>query len=292
MGLETGNRIQKENFGKTGHESTRIIFGAYALSQATQTQADKVLELLLSFGVNHIDTAPMYGKAEERIGPWMERYRDHFFVATKTRSRTYQGAWKNLMRSLERLHLSCVDLWQIHGLTNAAGWEKAMGPGGTMEAFLEARQKGLVRFLGVTGHGVKAPSMHLRSLDHFEFDAVMVPYNHALMQNPGYAADFSALVAQCQDKGIALQTIKSIARRPWKDRPKTYNTYFYEPLVDQETIDHAVHWALGLQNSFVVSAGDMQVLPQVLAAAVRYTARPAEALMAVDVTQFGIEPIF
>jgi aryl-alcohol dehydrogenase-like predicted oxidoreductase len=221
-----------------------------------------VLDLLFEYGINHIDTAPMYGKAEERIGPWLEKHRDQFFIATKTRSRSAQGAWKNLHRSLKRLKVDQVDLWQMHGLTNPAGWNKAMGPGGTLEAFLEAREKGLVRYLGVTAHGTKAAKMHLQSLDRFEFDAVMLPFNYTMMQNPRYAADFNQLIERCRKRNVAVQTIKSVARRPWKGRPKTHNTYFYEPLTNQNAIDHAVHWALGLEDSFLVSAGDVQILPK------------------------------
>jgi aryl-alcohol dehydrogenase-like predicted oxidoreductase len=284
--------IAKQPFGRTGHASTRILFGAYALSKATQAEADRILALLLESGVNHIDTAILYGNAEKRIGPWMEKHRDDFFLATKTRRRTYRGAWEDLQRSLERLRADYVDLWQMHGLTGPAGWEKAMGPGGTLEAFVEARDRGLVRFLGVTGHGLKAPAMHLRSLERFDFDTVLVPYNHSLMQNPRYAADLKALVTRCRERQVALQTIKSIARRPWGDRPKTHNTYFYEPLQDQEAIDKAVHWVLGHPDTFLITAGDMQLLPNILDAATRFEARPSDAEMAAHAAELAIQPIF
>jgi aryl-alcohol dehydrogenase-like predicted oxidoreductase len=284
--------IPQQPFGRTGHTSTRMIFGAYALSQATQAEADRVLELLLEHGVNHVDTAPMYGNAEKRIGPWMEKHRSDFFIATKTRRRTYQGAWDDLQRSLDRLRVDCVDLWQMHGLTSPAGWERAMGPGGTLKAFVEARDKGLVRFLGVTGHGVKAPAMHNRSIERFHFDAVLVPYNHSLMQNPRYGADFEALVTLCRERDIAVQTIKSIARRPWKDRPKTHNTYFYEPLEAQGAIDKAVHWVLGDPDVFLITAGDMRLLPKMLDAARRFAARPSDAEMTAIAAELAVEPIF
>jgi aryl-alcohol dehydrogenase-like predicted oxidoreductase len=283
--------IAKQPFGRTGHMSTRIVFGAYALSKATQAEADRVLELLLAHGVNHIDVASTYGKAEQRIGPWMEEHRSHFFLATKTRRRTYQGAWDDLRRSLDRLRVDSVDLWQMHGLTGPVGWERAMGPGGTLEAFLEARDKGLVRFLGVTGHELKAPAMHLRSLERFDFDTVVVPYNYSLMQNPRYAADFEALVTQCRERQVAVQTIKSIARRPWKGRPKTYNTYFYEPLETQEAMDRAVHWVLGYPVTFLITAGDMRLLPQILDAASRFEVRPSDAEMNAVIDEFEVQPI-
>jgi aryl-alcohol dehydrogenase-like predicted oxidoreductase len=284
--------ISKQPFGRTGHASTRAIFGAYALRVATQAEADRILELLLDYGVNHIDTAPTYGNAEQRIGPWMEKHRGDFFIATKTRRRTYQGAWDDLRRSLDRLRVEQVDLWQMHGLTSPAGWERAMGPGGTLEAFLEARDRGLVRFLGVTGHGLKAPAMHVRSLERYNFDAVLLPYNYSLMQSPRYAADWEALVALCRERQVAVQTIKSIARRPWKGRPKTYNTYFYEPLDSQEAVDVAVHWVLGCTDAFTITAGDMQVLPKVLDAADRFEARPSAAEMAAHAAELAIQPIF
>jgi aryl-alcohol dehydrogenase-like predicted oxidoreductase len=284
--------IPAQPFGRTEHMSTRAIFGAYALSQATQAEADHILELLLKYGINHIDTAPMYGNAEKCIGPWLEKHRSHFFISTKTRSRSYQGAWKNLQRSSEYLRVDYIDLWQMHGLTNPAGWDKAMGPGGTLEAFIEARDKGLVRFLGVTAHGPKAAAMHLRSLERFDFDTVMLPYNYTFMQNPRYAADFETLVTLCRERQIAVQIIKSIARRPWEDRPRMYNTYFYEPLEAQEAIDKAVQWTLGLPDSFLITAGDMQLVPKVLEAASRFERQPSDADMHALVEKFDIQPIF
>jgi aryl-alcohol dehydrogenase-like predicted oxidoreductase len=284
--------ISKQPFGRTGHASTRILFGAYALSKATQADADHALDILLEYGVNHIDTAPMYGNAEKRIGPWMEKHRGDFFIATKTRRRAYQGAWDDLQRSLDRLRVDFVDLWQMHGLTGPAGWERAMGPGGTLEAFIEARDKGLVRFLGVTGHGSKVPGMHKRSLERFDFDTVLLPYNYWMMQNPRYAASFGELVELCRKRNVAVQTIKSVARRPWASSPKTYNTYFYEPLETQDAIDKSVQWALGLPDSFQITAGDMQLLPKMLDAASRFEKQPSDAEMSAIRDKFDIQPIF
>lgn len=284
--------IPKLAFGRTGHQSTRIIFGAYALSEATQVEADRVLDLLLQYGINHIDTAAMYGNAEKRIGSWMEKYRDQFFLATKTRSRSYAGAWKNLQHSLEQLRVDYVDLWQMHGLTNPQGWEKSMGPGGTLEAFIEARDKGLVRYLGVTAHGGKSPMMHKQSLHRFDFDSVMLPYNYSQMKYPKYAPHFTELLEICQEREIAVQTIKSIARRPWGDQQKTYNTYFYEPLETQDAIDIAVHWALKLEGSFVITAGDMKLLPKILDAANRYENPPSDEEMDALMEAYNIQFIF
>jgi aryl-alcohol dehydrogenase-like predicted oxidoreductase len=284
--------IPNKPFGRTGHLSTRVIFGSYALSQASQKEADCVLEQLLEYGINHIDTARMYGEAEKRVGAWMEKHRQDFFLATKTRQRSYAGAWKDLRRSLELLRVDQIDLWQMHGLTSPASWEKAMGSGGALEAFLEARQKGLVRYLGVTGHGNRAAGMHWQSLERFDFDSVLLPYNYSLIQNPAYAASFKILAEVCRRRNIAIQTIKSIARRPWHRRERTYHTYFYEPLDSQEAVDRAVHWVLGDPNVFLISAGDMSVLPRILEAANRFERRPTDAEMSVLVEKYELAPIF
>jgi aryl-alcohol dehydrogenase-like predicted oxidoreductase len=284
--------IPRKQFGRTGHASTRIIFGGYALSKATQVEADRILDVLLENGVNHIDTAPMYGNAEKCIGSWMEQHRDEFFLATKSRRRTYKGAWEDLQRSLSRLRVDSIDLWQMHGLTNPAGWEKVMRPEGALEAFIEARDKGLVRFLGVTGHGSKVPAMHKRSLERFDFDTVLLPYNYLLMQNPRYAADFKELIGLCRKRNIAIQTIKSIARRPWGNRSKTFNTYFYEPLETQNAIDKSVQWSLGFLDSFLITAGDMQILPKILDATNRFEKRPSDIEMSDIVDEFDIQQIF
>ncbi|MHA2064631.1 MAG: aldo/keto reductase [Candidatus Thorarchaeota archaeon] len=269
--------ILKQEFGRTGHQSTRVIFGAYALSNATQAEADRTLTTLQEYGVNHLDTAPIYGNAEKVIGPWLTKHRNDFFIATKTRSRSRKGALDDLQRSLERLCVDYIDLWQMHGLTNPVGWEKAMGPEGTLEAFIEARDKGLVRFLGVTGHGKKVPAMHKRSLERF--DSVLLPYNYLQMQIPRYANDFNELDALCRKRKVALQTIKSIVRRPWGSRPQNYNTYFYEPLETQDAIDKSVHWSLGFPDSFLITAGDMQILSKILDAASRYEKRLSDMEM-------------
>lgn len=284
--------IEQAPFGRTGHDSSRLIFGSYALQDATPGDADLVLEQLLAYGVDHVDTAPMYGKAEEHVGRWMDSHRDDFFLATKSRSRARDAAWANLRRSLERLRVDSIDLWQMHGLTNAAGWEKAMGPGGALEAFLEAREQGLVRFLGVTGHGRHVPEMHLRSLERHDFDSVMLPYNYAQMGQPRYRADFEALAAVCSERQVALQAIKAIAWQPCRKRSETYNTFFYEPLVEQDSIDKAVHWAMGLPDSFVVSVGDMELLPKVLDAASRYAEPPSDDEMASMAAELELRPVF
>ena len=203
-------------FGRTGHESSRVIFGAAALGAMRQEKADQILQLLLDHGVNHIDTAASYGDSELRVGPWMERHRDRFFLATKTGDRTADGAQASVRRSLERLRVERVDLIQLHNLVDEREWETALGPGGALEALVEARERGQVRFIGVTGHGTRAPEMHRRSLERFPFDSVLVPYNFTMLGNAEYASDLEALLALCRERGVAVQTIKSVARRRWQ----------------------------------------------------------------------------
>jgi len=283
--------LPKAPFGRTGHLSTRTLFGAAALGRVSQADADRTLEVLLEYGVNHIDVAASYGDAEERIGPWMAQHRDKFFLATKTEERTYRGAMDELHRSLKRLQVDYVDLWQMHILVDEDEWQTAMGPGGALEAFIEAREKGLVRFLGVTGHGTTVGKMHMRSLERFDFDSVLLPYNFTMMQNPQYAADFEALLAVCRERNVAVQTIKSLARGPWKTKTPTRATW-YEPLESQADIDLAVHWTLGREGLFLNTVGDIDLLPKVLDAATRFSSRPDDAEMAAMIAATESTPLF
>jgi aryl-alcohol dehydrogenase-like predicted oxidoreductase len=283
--------IPSLTFGRTGHSSTRTLFGAAALGRVTQAEADQTLELLLQYGVNHIDTAASYGDAELRIGPWMGQYRKQFFLATKTGERTYQAARDQIHHSLERLRVDQVDLIQLHNLVEPGEWEVAMGPGGALEAAIEARDQGLVRFIGVTGHGITVAAQHKRALERFDFDSVLLPYNYVLMQNQQYAADFEALVALCQQRNVAVQTIKSITRAPWGERDHTRATW-YEPLEEQADIDLAVHWVLGRPGMFLNTVGDIHVLPKVLDAASRFQARPSDATMREALEKLDMAPLF
>jgi aryl-alcohol dehydrogenase-like predicted oxidoreductase len=283
--------IAKHPFGRTGHISTRTLFGAAAFWTCGQDEADRILEVLLQYGINHIDTAPNYGEAELRIGPWMDRHRKDFFLATKTKLRTYTEAKEQIHRSLERLRVDYVDLLQLHNLADPVQWEVAMGPGGALEAAIEARQQGLVRFIGVTGHGLGIPAMHLRSLERFDFDSVLMPCNFALMQNPQYRADFDAVVQLCRKRNVAVQTIKAIARGQWGGKGKARETW-YEPLEDQGSIDRAVHYVLGREGMFLNTVGDTVLLEKVLDAANRFQAGPSDAEMEADLAAQGIQPLF
>lgn len=283
--------IPMQPFGRTGHLSTRTIFGGAALSNVTQDEADRTLDVLMQNGVNHIDVAASYGDAELRVGPWMDRYRDQFFLATKTGERTYQPARDELHRSLERLRVDHVDLWQLHNLADPIEWDVALSPGGAIDAAIEAREQGLVRYIGVTGHGGEIAARHMRSLDRFDFDSVLCPYSYVIMQEPGYAADFEALANICQQRNVAVQTIKSIARRPWWGRPHTASTW-YEPLRDQADIDRAVDWVLGRPGVFLNTVGDVTLLPKVLDAASRFVSRPSNTEMQNEVADLEMVSLF
>jgi aryl-alcohol dehydrogenase-like predicted oxidoreductase len=266
-------------FGRTGHVSTRTIFGAAALGRVTQDTADRTLDVLLRHGVNHIDTAASYGDAELRIGPWMAEYRDRFFLATKTGERRYGPARNQIRRSLERLRVDHVDLIQLHHLIDPAEWEIAMGPGGALEAVIEARQEGLARFIGVTGHGLSAPVMHRRSLERFDFDSVLLPYNYMITTMPHYRDDFEATLALCQERNVAVQAIKGVLRRPWGEDAEHTRATWYEPLEEQAAIDAAVGWVLVRPGIFLLTPGDVELLPRVLDAASRFQAGPDEQEM-------------
>jgi aryl-alcohol dehydrogenase-like predicted oxidoreductase len=283
--------IQVADFGRTGHKSSRTLFGAAALSRVSQDVADRTLEVLLRHGVNHIDTAASYGDAELRIRPWLKREPGRFFLATKTDARTAKDARDQLHRSLERLGVDHVDLWQLHNLADPIEWDIALSPGGVIEAAADARAQGLVRFIGVTGHGAQIAANHRRSLERFDFDSVLLPYNFVTMRLPYYAENFEALVKTCVERKVAVQTIKSIALRPWLGREHTRATW-YEPLEAQADIDLAVWWVLGRPGLFLNTSGDVDLLPLVLNAAERFDKRPGDAQMASMLERSQAEPLF
>jgi predicted aldo/keto reductase-like oxidoreductase len=208
----------------------------------------------------------------------MKNHRQDFFLATKTGERTYEKAREEIHRSLERLQVDSVDLIQLHNLGHPDEWEIAMDAGGALEAAVEAREQGLVRYIGVTGHGLYIAAMHQRSLARFDFDSVLLPYNYVLMQNERYRNDFEVLFSMCQERNVAVQTIKSIARGPWATKQRTHNTW-YEPLEEQSDIDTAVHWVLGRSALFLNTVGDIHLLPKVLDAADRLETRPTDEEM-------------
>ena len=283
--------ISKQAFGRSGHMSSRILFGAAAFWQVTQAEADRALELALSFGVNHVDVAASYGEAELRIGNWIQRHGRPFFLATKTEERTANKAGEEIQRSLERLQVDQVDLLQLHNLVDPQEWEIALGPGGALEAAIQARKRGQVRFIGITGHGLMAAAMHRLALERFDFDSVLLPFNYVMAQNEQYYREFLSLTEICQSRNVAMQIIKSILHSPWGEHEANRATW-YRPLEEQADIDRAVHWILGHAGLFLNSVGDVNLLPKVLDAADRFTAPPTDDEMKTQMDKLGMQPLF
>jgi predicted aldo/keto reductase-like oxidoreductase len=283
--------IPTSAFGRTGHVSTRILFGGAALSRVTQLEADKAMETLLQYGVNHIDTSESYGDSELRLGPWMLRYRQKFFLATKTDGRTYPAAKDSIQRSLERLRTDYLDLIQLHAIIEDSEFETAMGPGGALEAAIEARRQGLVKFIGITSHSLRAPLIHQKALARFDFDSILMPWNYQLYQNPEYAANFQAVLKTARTKNTAVQIIKTAQRRLWEDNQR-WSTTWYEPYSDQKSLDLAIHWALSTPEVFINSVGDIKVMAMVLDAAARYQKPPTDKQMQSLMKTQAAEPLW
>ncbi|MEP7112890.1 MAG: aldo/keto reductase [Ilumatobacteraceae bacterium] len=284
--------LSTQPFGHTGHESSRVIFGAAAFGGMSQERADATMEMLDSHGVNHIDTARSYGDSELRLAPWLASNRHKVFLATKTGERSGPAARAELEESLTRLGVDHVDLIQLHNLVEPDEWEVAFAPGGVIEALANARDEGLCRFIGVTGHGLRIPAMHLRSLNAFDFDSVLLPYNFVLLERPDYRADVEALLELCGQRDVAVQTIKSIARGRWSSSSEGKFSW-YEPLTDAAAIDRAVRYVLSNTQLFLNSTSDASLLPLVLAAAERDDlVAPAADELRTDIDTFGITSLF
>lgn len=286
--------IATRPFGSTGHDSTRILFGGAALAAMKPARVETTLELIDRYGINHIDVAASYGEAEVNLRDWLQDHRDRVFLATKAGERDGAGARRSLERSLARMGVSRVDLIQLHNLVDEEGWQQAMAPGGALEALCAARDEGLCRFIGVTGHGTYAPAMHLRSLEAFEFASVLCPLNHSMMSQPRYAEDFDALAKRCRERGVALQTIKSIARRRWEADREGPRFSWYEPLQDVDAIRRAVEWVLAHDEVFLNTSSDGRLLEPVLAAAALAGERsaPSDEDMQRDAESYSIDPLF
>jgi len=283
--------IEKIPFGKTGHHSSRAIFGSASLAAVNQFEADRALDTLLEFGINHIDTAPKYGDAELRVGSWMKRYREQFFLATKTNERTYKDAKEQFQRSLDRLQVDHVDLLQFHNLTDIVEREISMRPGGALDFLIEAKEKGLARFIGITGHGLHAPIFHSQTLERFAFDSVLLPCNYLLMQNRNYASEFEKLTSYCHERQIAVQTIKAIAKGYWGNTTRSRSTW-YEPLTDEDAIAKCVHWVLSVPRIFLNTVGDLTELPKFLKAAAIFEKRPSREEMEAVVEKMNMQTLF
>ena len=284
--------IEQAEFGRTGHRSSRVIFGAAAFGQIRQERADEYLDLLLAFGVNHIDTAASYGDSELRLAPWLSRHRADVFLATKTGDRTGEAARASLEHSLERLGVDQVDLIQLHNLVEDDEWDTAHAPGGALEALVQARDEGLVRFIGVTGHGVRIPTMHARSLERFDYDSILLPYSFVQLGDEQYRAEVEALLTVCADRHVAVQTIKSVARRRWADGNDEPRYAWYEPLPESEALSRAVRFVLSRPQLFLNTSSDARLLRPTLEAASAGGAAPSPDELQADVDRFGITPLF
>jgi aryl-alcohol dehydrogenase-like predicted oxidoreductase len=284
--------IEKLAFGRTGHQSTRIIFGAAALGAMRQDRADLVLELIMEHGINHIDVAASYGEAELRLAPLLAEQRQRFFLATKTGERSGDAARRQLESSLTRLGVDQIDLIQMHNLTDETGWQSAMADDGALAALIRAKEEGLVRFIGVTGHGTFAPSMHLKSLARYDFDSVLVPYNFSMRQQPDYTTDLDLLIRTCLDKQVAVQTIKAIARRRWTEDDADKRFSWYMPIRDPEPLARAMAYVLAEPGLFLNTTSDASILPAILNAANLAQSKPSDIEMSSDQATLGIEPLF
>lgn len=283
--------METRRFGRTGHESTVAIFGAAALWEVSQSEADAAMERVIAAGVNHIDVAPSYGLAEERLGPWMARERDRFFLGCKTMERTKAGAASELRRSLELLRTDSFDLYQIHAVTSLEELDEATRAGGALDAVVEARDAGLTRFVGITGHGVEAPAVFLEALRRFDFDSVLFPLNFVQMANPAYRDGTEELIRTCRARDVGTMVIKSITRGPWGEHPETHTTW-YRPFTEPEEIARAVRFVLSHDVTGLCTVGDTTLLPLVLDACERFTPMPRDERDALVAEAGAYEPLF
>ncbi|MGB7872947.1 MAG: aldo/keto reductase [Anaerolineales bacterium] len=283
--------MEKRRFGRTGHMSTVAIFGAAAFWEIEQKDADKVMEMVIEAGVNHIDVAPSYGQAELRVGPWMPRERERFFLGCKTMERTRAGAMNELQQSLKHLQTDHFDLYQLHAITSMEELDSCTMNGGALEALVEARQRGLIRHIGITGHGVDSPRIFIEALNRFEFDSILFPLNFVQMSNPDFRKDAEALIALCKDKDVGTMVIKTITKGPWGDKEKTATTW-YEPFDQMEEIQPAVNFALSYEVTGLCTAGDVNVLPMVLKACRNFSPLSQSEREAMIQSGREFEPLF
>ncbi len=285
--------MEKRRLGRTGHMSTIVAFGGAAIGKVTQDVADAAIQDARDHGVNHFDVAPTYGDAELRLAPWMPKIRSEIFLGCKTTERTRDGAKRSIHASLERLGVDSFDLFQFHSVGTMEKLDQCLGTGGAIEAVLEARDEGLLRYIGITGHGLDAPKVHAEGLRRFPLDTVMFPLNFVLYTNlPDYRRDYEALISLCQVEDVGVHIIKTLAKSPWYDREHPPTKPWYEPFDDQETIDHAVAFNAGQPIHTMCSSADVTVIPKMLDAAERYRSVSPEALTALAATAPTYEHVF
>ena len=283
--------MEKRRFGRTGHMSTVAIFGGAAFYQISQEDADTVMEQIIAAGINHIDIAPSYGQAEERVGPWMPRERSRFFLGCKTMERTKEGAWKEMQQSLKRLQTETFDLYQSHAITKMEELDAITMKGGALEAFTQARQEGLIKYIGITGHGADAPNIYLEALRRFDFDSILFPLNFIQMANPEYRRHAKELISVCRSKDVGTMVIKAITKGPWGEKQKTATTW-YEPFDNIDEIQRAVNFALSYQVTGLCTAGDIRVLPLFIQACENFRELTHEQMEEMIESGKQYEPLF
>ena len=283
--------METRRFGRTGHMSKVAILGGFFVSAASQAETDAAMEQVIAAGINHIDIAPSYGHAEERLGPWMARERERFFLGCKTMERSEAGAAAELRASLERLQVEHFDLYQFHAVGTIEELDEITSPGGALGAVLAARDEGLVRYIGITGHGVGAPQLFLEALDRFDFDSVLFPINFIQYADPGYRVKADELLRVCRARDVGTMIIKAVTRGPWGEQPKTHNTW-YQPFTEMEDIQKGVNFVLSQDVTGLCTAGDLQLLPPILKACENYTPLSLEEQEALIATAGAYEPLF
>lgn len=258
--------METRRLGKTGHMSSILIFGSFALFSVDQKQADAALETALEKGINHIDVSPIYGEAETRIGSWIGRKGKQFFLACKTHERSKSLAWESLQHSLETLKVDHFDLFQLHGVDDRDTLNTVLGPGGALEAVLDARDQGLVSYIGITGH---RPATQKEALDLFDFDTVLFPLNRIHAAHLKDWNDFFPLLETSRQKDVGVMAIKSVAKGTWDESASTshrYNTW-YEPFDEASEIRKSLQYTLSQDITSAVMPGDLKLWPMVIDAA-------------------------
>lgn len=276
--------LERRRLGRTEHQSSVVIYGAASLSNVSQDEADRSIQYALDVGINHFDTAASYGDSELRMAPWMKSIRSDIFLATKTEKRNRDESMRQIEQSLSRLQVDRVDLLQLHAVTTFEELDEVTGPGGALEAVIAAKEQGMAKHIGITGHGHLAPAVHLEALRRFPFETVLTPLNFILYNNADYRESFRKLEEEIVRQDAGLMVIKAVAKRPWPDGSAHNYATWYEPFDDPQSIAKSVSFVLSNRTlTGLASAGDVNLLPRIVDAAKRYsvmTDQEQEELMA------------
>jgi len=283
--------MERRRFGRTNHMSTLAVFGAVALGKLDQPTADQVMQQIIQSGINHIDIAPSYGQAESRLGPWMPRIRGDFFLGCKTMERSKQGAIKEALESLERLQTTSFNLYQMHAITTLEELDQCMQTGGALDGLIEMREKGLTRYIGITGHGMQAPELFIKALSRFDFDSVLFPINPTLYANDAYCANTRKLLDICEEQDVGVMAIKSLAKEPWGDKDHRYHTW-YLPFEKETEIQNNIDFVLSQQLTHICTAGDYRLLGKIINACKNYQPMPSMDQERLIATQSDLQTIF